>query len=159
MGKIDNVKVMLLKGEAGNNIQSITKIDTQGATDTYAITLTDGAVFTFTVTNGANPTSVVLVSQSGSVSTYRMYLSNGDYFDFDISASADANLADVETTNIASKSYNAGEYLLYDSQFYKVTTAIAQGGTLVVDSNIVQTKVGTELKMLGVPNIITNLQD
>ena len=47
-------KTLLLKGEAGNNIQSIEKTATSGFVDTYTITLTDGSTSTFEVTNGKN---------------------------------------------------------------------------------------------------------
>jgi hypothetical protein len=43
----------MLKGQAGNSIESIVKTSTVGLVDTYTITLTDGTVGgTFTVTNG-----------------------------------------------------------------------------------------------------------
>jgi hypothetical protein len=53
MAKIDeNVKVMLLKGEAGASIESIDKTATDGLIDTYTVRLTDGTVGSFYVTNG-----------------------------------------------------------------------------------------------------------
>lgn len=53
MAKIDeHIKVMMLKGETGASIKSISKTATSGLVDTYTVTLTDGTKFNFTVTNG-----------------------------------------------------------------------------------------------------------
>jgi hypothetical protein len=53
MAKIDeNVKVMLLKGEAGSSIRSIDKTATDGLVDTYTVRLTNGEEQKFYVTNG-----------------------------------------------------------------------------------------------------------
>lgn len=53
MAKIDeNVKVMLLKGEAGASIKSIDKTASDGLIDTYAVRMTDGTESSFYVSNG-----------------------------------------------------------------------------------------------------------
>lgn len=53
MARIDeNVKVMMLKGEAGASIASIDKTGSDGLIDTYTVKLTDGAESSFYVTNG-----------------------------------------------------------------------------------------------------------
>lgn len=55
MAKIDeNVKVMLLKGEAGASIESIDKTASDGLIDTYTVKMTDGTESSFYVTNGRN---------------------------------------------------------------------------------------------------------
>lgn len=55
MAKIDeNVKVMLLKGEAGASIDSIEKTASDGLVDTYTVKLTNGTEQRFYVTNGRN---------------------------------------------------------------------------------------------------------
>ena len=41
--QIENVKVMLLKGENGSNIDRIEKTGTNVLVDTYTVTLTDGS--------------------------------------------------------------------------------------------------------------------
>lgn len=56
-----------------------------------------------------------------------------------------ADIATVETTSTASKAYSVGEYLVYNNQLYKVTSAIASGGTLTVGTNISATSAGGEL--------------
>ena len=53
MARIDeNVKVMLLKGEAGASIESIDKTGSDGLIDTYTVRLTDGTESSFHVKNG-----------------------------------------------------------------------------------------------------------
>lgn len=53
MAKIDeNVKVMLLKGEAGASIESIDKTASNGLIDTYTVKMTDGTESSFNVSNG-----------------------------------------------------------------------------------------------------------
>ena len=54
------------------------------------------------------------------------------------------DFATVEHTNTASKAYAVGDYLVYDSKFYKVTSAIAQGDTIVPDTNVAKTTVADE---------------
>lgn len=54
------------------------------------------------------------------------------------------DFASVEYTDTASKAYAVGDYLVYDSKFYKVTSAIAQGDTIVPDTNVVKTTVADE---------------
>lgn len=72
------------------------------------------------------------------------------------SAKASAiNLATIEPTNIASQTYAVGSYLVYNGLLYKVTSAIAQGATLRVGTNISLTKVGTELSVT-VPQMIAS---
>lgn len=51
------------------------------------------------------------------------------------------NFGSVESTSTASKAYAQGDTLIYDNVLYKVTTAIAQGDTLVEGTNIEQTNV------------------
>lgn len=51
MDTID-VKVLMLKGEAGASIESIEKTSTDGLIDTYTVRLTDGSEQKFYVTNG-----------------------------------------------------------------------------------------------------------
>lgn len=59
-----------------------------------------------------------------------------------------ANIADVEASAIASKAYEADDYLIYAGQFYRAITDIAQGDTLIVDSNIRATNIGHEISCI-----------
>lgn len=70
--KIENVKVMLVKGDSGSTIVSIEKTGTSGLVDTYTITMSDGSKSTFTVSNGKEIVSVEKTGTSGLVDTYTM---------------------------------------------------------------------------------------
>lgn len=53
--------------------------------------------------------------------------------------------ATIESSSTASKAYSVGDYLVYDGDLYKVTTAIASGGTITPNTNVEQTTVGAEI--------------
>lgn len=55
------------------------------------------------------------------------------------------NFATVESSTTASKAYAIGEYLVLNNLLYRVTAAIASGGTITVGTNVVQTNVGDEI--------------
>lgn len=57
-------------------------------------------------------------------------------------------LAPFEATLKASRNYEAGEYLTYAGNLYKVITAIAKNTNLVAETNITITDVATELNLL-----------
>ena len=85
--KIENVKVMLVKGatgEDGSSIESIEKTGTSGVVDTYTITLTDGSKSTFTVTNGSSIASIEKTGTSGLVDTYTVTLTDGSTTTFTV---------------------------------------------------------------------------
>ena len=53
MARIDEkIKVVMLKGETGANIERIDKTNSEGRIDTYTVTLTNGNTTKFYVTNG-----------------------------------------------------------------------------------------------------------
>ena len=56
-----------------------------------------------------------------------------------------SNLAPIEATTTASRSYLVGDYLMLQGEFYKVISAIAIGDTLTVGTNIQSTSVGDEI--------------
>lgn len=56
-----------------------------------------------------------------------------------------SNLAPIEATTTASRSYQVGDYLMLQGEFYKVISAIAIGDTLTVGTNIQSTTVGNEI--------------
>lgn len=56
-----------------------------------------------------------------------------------------SNLAPIEATTTASRSYLVGDYLMLQGEFYKVISAIAIGDTLTVGTNIQATSVGDEV--------------
>jgi hypothetical protein len=59
------------------------------------------------------------------------------------------NFATVETTTTASQAYAIGSRLVYNGVLYRVTTAIASGGTIVTtgnNANVVAVTVDSEMK-------------
>jgi len=67
--QISDVKVMLVKGADGKGISNIEKTGSEGLTDIYTITYSDGTKSTFTVTNGASggmSAEIYIVSEEGS---------------------------------------------------------------------------------------------
>jgi len=70
--------------------------------------------------------------------------------------------AEQQVNAAASTGFNAGDYVLWQGKFYKVLRRITSGEAFVVGNNIVETKVGTELKSLvnsvtGLTNNVNNL--
>lgn len=53
------------------------------------------------------------------------------------------NFGTVETTGTASKAYKKGDTFIYEDRLYKATTAIAQGDTLTVGVNMVESAVAS----------------
>lgn len=171
-------KTLLLKGEAGNDIQSVEKTATSGLVDTYTITLTDGSTYTFNVTNGKSIVSIDKTSSVGYVDTYTITYNDGTTDTFEITLatitvddalsdsstnpvenrvvtnalntkSNNSNLATIESGTTASQAYVVGDYLVYNGQLCKVISAIAQGDTLTVGTNIAVTTSGGELTRLN----------
>lgn len=70
----------------------------------------------------------------------RVYSGNADATHYVL-----GDFATVEDSTTASKAYKVGEYLVYNNRLYRVTTAIASGGTITVGTNVVQTDVGAEM--------------
>ena len=68
------------------------------------------------------------------------------------------NFATYEPTTTASKAYAVGERLTHNGYLYRVTTAIAQGGTITPNTNCVQTTVEKEIenRRLWFKNVIVN---
>ena len=59
------------------------------------------------------------------------------------------NFATVQTSATASKAYAVGDYLVLNGLFYKVTAAIANGGTISVGTNVTLANVGRQLSNLN----------
>lgn len=60
------------------------------------------------------------------------------------------NYATIEESSTASKAYKVGELLVLNYVLYRVTTAIASGGTITPGTNCVQTTVGDEISNLTI---------
>lgn len=182
--KIENVKVMLLKGDNGSSIESIEKTGTSGLIDTYTITTTDGLKTTFTVTNGRAIESFEKTGTQGLIDIYTITFNDGTSIeiqfekanvnvDTELSTSStnpvenrviaskinamDANIAGTEDGATASQTYVAGDFILRNNQLYKVTTSIATDDALTVDVNISSDTIGDELKQIN--RDLSNLND
>lgn len=68
-------------------------------------------------------------------------------------SSLNESLASVEQTSTASKPYAVGDLLVYNSRLYKVASAIAEGGTLTIGTNIVPTTIEDELSVDTVSSV------
>lgn len=53
-----------------------------------------------------------------------------------VASKAGGNMATIESGTTASKAYAVGDYMVRNGQLYKVTAAIASGGTITVGTNI-----------------------
>ena len=146
MAKI-NTKIVMLEGEHGKdgtNIKSVEKSASNGLTDTYTITLTDGSKSSFNVTNGKGISSISKTGVSGLDDIYTITYNDETTSTFtvpngkatDLVQSQIVPTASIEKGETASKSYSVGEYLAKDFILYKVTKAIAEGDTLTVGTNI-----------------------
>lgn len=60
-----------------------------------------------------------------------------------------ALIAPVEDSYTASRNYTVGSYVIVDSTLYRVTTAIASGGTITLNSNVTATTVMAEIMALA----------
>jgi len=149
--QIENVKVMLLKGESGSSIESIEKTGTQGAVDTYTITMTDGLKFTFTVTNGATITNITKTSTQGLVDTYTITMSDGTISTFTVTNGANGNgIVSIEKTGTQGL-VDTYTITFTDNTTTTFTVTNGQDGTASTDSelsttseNPVQNKVVTQ---------------
>lgn len=59
------------------------------------------------------------------------------------------DIATVQTSATASKAYSVGEYLVLNGQLYRVTSAIANGGTITPGTNVSSTTVGAQISLLN----------
>lgn len=64
----------------------------------------------------------------------------------------ESDIATIEPTSTASKNYAVGEYMFFGWEFYRVTTAITAGDTIVTTGagqNVTEVTVGDELTLLN----------
>ena len=164
-----NTKIVMLKGEQGKDgttIKSVEKTASDGLTDTYTITLTDGSKSSFNVTNGKGISSI----EKASANTYTINYNDGTTLTLTLDVDTELSTtstnpvqnkaiaeginsiqnqivptASIESGETASKAYNQGDFLVKDGILYKVTKAIVKDDALTVGTNIVMTTVGSEL--------------
>ena len=61
----------------------------------------------------------------------------------------EGDLATVQSSSTASRAFTKGEYLVLEGQLYKVTTNIANGGTITPGTNVSSCSAGGELTSLN----------
>lgn len=93
-------RTIMLKGSAGNDIVSIEKTSTQGAVDTYTITLSDGSTETFNVTNGTSIASIEKTSTSGLIDTYTITLTDGSTTTFEVANGENAQVYEIPKDSV-----------------------------------------------------------
>jgi len=61
------------------------------------------------------------------------------------------DVATYQSTSVALRNYAVGDFMIYENNFYEVTTAIASGGTITkgTGGNITQTTIGAVLSALA----------
>lgn len=62
------------------------------------------------------------------------------------------SIAPIEETTTTTQAYAVGDYLYYDGTLYKVTTAIASGGTISIGTNVSPVSVADTMKQAEVMN-------
>lgn len=87
-------KIIMLKGQEGQNIKKVIKTSTSGLVDTYTITLTDGATSTFTVTNGKAISGISKTGTSGLVDTYTIRFNDDTTSTFTVTNGAKGDKGD-----------------------------------------------------------------
>lgn len=124
------------QGADGNGIQNITKKSTSGLVDTYRITFTDGSHTDFTVTNGAKGDTgatpnigigTVTTLNAGSDATASIAgTAENPVLNLGIPKGADGSLTSsvLASTYSTSKKYSVGDYVYYNGNLYRCTTAI-----------------------------------
>ena len=156
-----NTKIVMLEGEQGKdgtNIKSVEKSASDGLTDTYTITLTDGSKSSFNVTNGKGITSISKTGSIGLDDIYTITYNDGTTSTFTVQNGENVAYsiqnqivptASIEREETASKAYNQGDFLVKDGILYKVTKAIAEGDALTVGDNIASDTLGGEISSLS----------
>lgn len=136
-------KTLLLKGEAGNDIQSVEKTATNGLVDTYTITLTDGTTHNFNVTNGRAITSIEKTSSVGYVDTYTITFNDGTTTTFEVetaSITVDSSFSNTSTNALENKTIT-DKFATVDSNINNVTTKADTNEIKInkIDTNIIPT--------------------
>lgn len=142
------VKVILQKGEAGNDIQSIDKTGTSGLVDTYTITLTDGTTHTFTVTNGSSIQSIAKTGTTGLVDTYTVTLTNGSTTTFTVT-----NGRSITNIELTSTSGLVDTYTITYNDNTTSTFTVTNGGGNVDNAFKVMGYNGAKNLLQPLPNM------
>lgn len=81
---IGKVKIIMLKGEAGNSIESIEKTQVTATHEIYTITFTDGTTQQIAIAKGIGIVDIEKTSTVGLVDTYTISLTDGTTKTFEV---------------------------------------------------------------------------
>ena len=136
-----NTKIVMLKGEHGEDgttIKSIDKSASSGLVDTYTITLTNGSKFSFNVTNGKWITSIDKTSTSGLVDTYTIQFNDGTASTFTVTNGEGVQNLQIGGRNLLlnSASYNDTEVPLGDTSIDTQKINVIPGENITVSFDV-----------------------
>lgn len=127
-----------------------------GATPTLGAQVVDmgGAATSYDLPNVPEITTLLgtnnIFADCGNVIvTYGAYLETVKAYADQVGDSILSAIAPLETSYTASRAYTVGSFLFVGTKFYKVTAAIAEGGTITPDTNVTQTTVAEQLMALA----------
>lgn len=89
-----------LNQKDGSVISSVEKTGSAGLTDTYTITTSTNATFTFTVTNGKGISTIAKTSTNGNVDTYTITFNDGTSMTFTVTNGTDGTDGEAATIQI-----------------------------------------------------------
>lgn len=112
------IEILMLKGESGGTIDRLEKTATVGNVDTYTIYMSDGATYTFQVTNGTSIQNIAKTSTSGLVDTYTITLTDGSTFTFQVTNGQDGEVTQAQLNALEDDIYskmNIAKRLIIDT--------------------------------------------
>ena len=127
-----------------------------GATPTLGAQVVDmgGAATSYDLPNVPEITTFLdtnnIWADTGDVTvTYGVYLDAVKAHADQLGESILGTIAPLETTYTAGQNYTVGSFLVVGAKFYKVTAAIAEGGSITPGTNVIQTTVAEQLMALA----------
>ncbi len=127
-----------------------------GATPTLGAQVVDmgGAAASYDLSDVPEITTLfgenTIWADCGSVTvTYGAYLETVKAHADQLGESILGTIAPLETTYTAGQNYTVGSFLVVGAKFYKVTAAIAEGGSITPGTNVIQTTVAEQLMALA----------
>lgn len=135
LGNVNNAKSVTTKEYVDNRVVANPQ---SSGTPTELEKLSVGGSLFAPRTVIANPTLAGTESALNSIQIGNIKYSMG----------SQSNIATVETGTSATKAYVVGEYVVVGGQLYRVTAAIASGGTFTPGTNVSATSVGNRLQSI-----------
>ena len=129
---------------------------TPGATPTLGAQVVDmgGAATSYDLSDVPEITTLfgenTIWANRGDVTvTYGAYLETVKAHADQLGESILGTIAPLETSYTAGQNYTVGSFLVVGAKFYKVTAAIAEGGSITPGTNVIQTTVAEQLMALA----------